>query len=123
MDTTLTMLNLKSPDTKETHKDTDWHTPANCINVLQVGLFLRLAQTVPESDKTLSEALVDGTTRDRNGSSERQRQEACREEEQALLSAAILSSQRYEMIVSLWGLMGRSERQCLHMDVSHLRWI
>lgn len=42
------------------HTQRHWHTPANGIDVLRVGLFLRLAQTVPESDETLSEALVDG---------------------------------------------------------------
>lgn len=63
-----------------------WHTPANCINVLRVGLFLRLTQTIPESDETLSEALVDGATWDWNGSSETQRQEICGEEEQLPLA-------------------------------------
>lgn len=57
------------------------HTPANGVDVLRVGLVLRLAQAVSQGDETLSEALVDGAAGDGNGCPGAQRQEACGEEE------------------------------------------
>lgn len=56
------------------------HTPADWVDVLCVLVFLCFRQTVPEWDETLSEALVDGSTRSGDGSAQTHRSQTWRRE-------------------------------------------